>query len=87
MPSKKKEANKIRAAFMTEWLSSWHTQALETREYIRPADWIVMALTMIEIVVDTQNLSPRDQESMTVSLIDEMQKRLLLKDKFAPSAA
>lgn len=61
---------------MKAWLSEWHLEAIEQNEDIRAADWIAMALTMIEITIDTQQLAVEDRERVTYGLMAEVQKRI-----------
>lgn len=61
---------------MRAWLSEWHNEAVTQRENIRPSDWIAMALTMIEILVDMQGLKPEEKEKVAFGLMAEVQKRI-----------
>ena len=60
---------------MKTWLSEWYTNDIHFNEHLTPSDWITIALTMIEMMVDTQNLADKDREKVAFGLMVEMQKR------------
>lgn len=64
-----------RATFIKTWLSEWYIHDIHINEHLTPSDWITIALTMIEMMVDTQNLVDQDREKVAFGLMAEMQKR------------
>lgn len=62
--------------YMDRWLTDWYAQAVNHSGSIKPADWIAIGLTMIDMMIDAQGLDKNDREKVAFGLMKEVHQKL-----------
>ena len=77
MEAKLEQAEALfKQTFIKLYLHEWWGEVVEKREVITPSDWLNVAIIMIEMMIDAQDLEPDRREKVAFELMQEIHRRL-----------
>ena len=77
MEAKLEQAEALfKQTFIKLYLHEWWSEVMEKREVISPSDWMNVAIIMIEMLLDSQDLDPDKKETVAFEVVQELHKRL-----------
>jgi hypothetical protein len=66
----------FKQTFIKLYLHEWWGEVIEKREVITPSDWMNVAIIMIEMLLDAQEVTPDEREKIAFEVMQELHRRL-----------
>ena len=77
MEAKLEQAEMLfKQTFIKLFLHKWWDEVMEMRASVTPSDWLNVAIIMIEMMIDAQDLEPDRREKVAFELMQEIHRRL-----------